>query len=98
MNSLQLIANLVGRDQLRFTPAGIPVLTCVLQYVGSKNEVGIERQLEFVLNAFAAGSCGEKLEKISLGSLAWFTGFLAQKRRNSKMLVFHITDFQILSK
>lgn len=96
MNSLQLVADLISRDQLRFTPAGIPIVDCVLQYFGKKYEVGSERQIQFVLNALAAGQCGEMLGKVDLGVSAWFTGFLVQKRRNSQRLVFHITDFQIL--
>lgn len=56
------------------------------------------RELEFEVQAIAAGACSRVLEQINLGSQAWFSGFLARKRRHSKMLVFHIVDIQVLSK
>lgn len=83
---------------MRFTPAGISVITCVLQHIGMHDEAESERQIDLVLNAVAMGCCSERLSQMSLGSSAWFTGFLALKHRNSKILEFHITDFQVLPK
>lgn len=83
-------------EQLRFTPAGIPILACVLEHHSQVSEADGERQLEFSLQALAAGSCSRLLEQVSLGSSAWFSGFLAPRRRHSKTLVFHIIDFKVL--
>ncbi|MCC7006599.1 MAG: primosomal replication protein N [Ottowia sp.] len=98
MNHFELTATLIGRDQLRFTPAGIPILNCTLSYIGTVQEAGSERQIEFELAAIAAGICGQQLGQTDLGVCMRSTGFLARKHRNSKMLVFHIVDYQVLPK
>ena len=44
--------------------------------------------------AIAAGEIiGKTQSAAELGVMFTFTGFLARKSRNSKSLVFHITDF-----
>jgi primosomal replication protein N len=42
----------------------------------------------------AAGSIAAKLEQAELGAVFRFNGFIARKNRNSKSLVFHLTDFE----
>ncbi|TWG79637.1 restart primosome assembly protein PriB [Cupriavidus gilardii J11] len=91
MNQLRLHATLVERDMLRYTPAGIPVVNCILQYGGEVVEAQTPRQVEFAIAAMGVGAIGQKLERTPLGTLLDCEGFLARKHRNSKALVFHIT-------
>jgi len=44
--------------------------------------------------ALAAGEISGRFSQAELGGMFKFTGFLARKSRNSKTLVFHITDFE----
>lgn len=76
---------------MRYTPAGIPVLQCSLQYQGAVVEAGQTRQVAFSVEAVVAGEMTDVVARLALGHIAEFTGFLASKRRNSKNLVFHIT-------
>ncbi|MBY4898061.1 primosomal replication protein N [Cupriavidus sp. AU9028] len=91
MNQLRLLATLAERDALRFTPAGIPVVNCLLHYSGEVTEARTQRQLEFAIAAMGVGEVGQRLERTPLGTLLDCEGFLARKHRNSKALVFHIT-------
>jgi primosomal replication protein N len=91
VNQLRLAATLIERDALRFTPAGIPVVNCLLQYTGDVVEADTPRQVQFAMAAMGVGRIGQHLEKLSLGTLLECEGFLALKHRNGKALVFHIT-------
>jgi len=93
VNQLQVIASLAERDVLRYTPAGIPIVTARLQHQSEQMEAGINRQVEFEIAAMAAGEISGRLNKASLGGMFRFSGFLARRNRNSKSVVFHIIDF-----
>lgn len=82
------------RDVLRYTPAGIPIVSARLLHHSEQIEAGIPRQVEFEIAAIAAGEISGKFNQTELGVVFRFTGFLARKSRNSKNLVFHITDFE----
>jgi len=94
VNQLQLTASIAERDVLRYTPAGIPIVSGKLLHNSDQVEAGISRQIEFEVVALAAGEISGRFNKAELGVVFQFTGFLARKNRNSKSLVFHITDFE----
>ena len=97
VNQLQLIASIAERDVLRYTPAGIPIVSAKLAHDSEQVEAGIPRQVEFEIAAIAAGEISGRLNQAELGMAFRFTGFLARKSRNSKSLVFHITDLETYS-
>ncbi len=94
MNQFQFVASIAERDVIRYTPAGIPVVTAKLQHQSEQTEAGIKRLVEFELTAFAAGEISGRLNRAGLGEMFRFTGFMARRNRNSKSLVFHIVDFE----
>ena len=93
MNELSLVASITERDTLRYTPAGIPIVSATLQHGSQQHEAGIPRQVEFEIAAVAAGEISGRFAHAELGAVHRFTGFLARKSRHSKALVFHIIDF-----
>ena len=93
MNELSLVASILERDILRYTPAGIPIVSATLQHGSQQTEAGIARQVEFEIPALAAGEISGRFAHAELGAAHRFTGFLARKSRHSKALVFHIIDF-----
>lgn len=95
MNQLQIVANIAEREILRYTPAGIPIVSAKLQHTSKQIEAGVERLVEFEMTAIAAGEISGRFNQAELGATYRFTGFLARKNRNSKSLVFHILDFDI---
>lgn len=96
MNQFQFVASISERDVIRYTPAGIPVVTAKLQHQSEQTEAGIKRLVEFEITAFAAGEISGRLNQVGLGEMLRFTGFMARRNRNSKSLVFHIVDFESL--
>ena len=93
MNQLQFVAQICERDVLRYTPAGVPVVSATLMHSSQQMEAGVPRLVEFEIPAFAAGEISGRFSQAELGAVHQFTGFLAKKNRNSKALVFHIIDF-----
>ncbi|MBI1891789.1 MAG: primosomal replication protein N [Burkholderiales bacterium] len=94
MNRFQLIATIAERDVLRYTPAGIPIVSGKLQHESKQVEAGVERLVEMEVAAIAAGEISGRFNQAELGATYQFTGFLARKNRNSKSLVFHITEIE----
>ena len=93
MNQLQLVAFISERDVLRYTPAGVPIVSATLLHSSQQMEAGVARLVEFEIAALAAGEISGRFSQAELGAVHQFTGFLAKKNRNSKSLVFHIIDF-----
>jgi primosomal replication protein N len=94
VNQLRLIATIAERDVLRYTPAGVPIVTARLSHSSEQVEANIPRLIEFDIAALAAGEISGRFNQAELGEMFQFTGFLARKSRNSKSLVLHITDFE----
>ena len=94
MNQLVVVATITEREILRYTPAGVPIVSAVLMHSSQQEEAGINRLVEFEVPAFAAGEISGRFAGAELGASYRFNGFLARKNRNSKALVFHIIDFQ----
>jgi primosomal replication protein N len=86
VNELLLDASIAERDILRYTPAGIPIVSGTLQHSSQQTEARVDR-------AVAAGEISGRFASAELGAVHRFRGFLARKSRNSKALVFHIIDF-----
>lgn len=93
MNQLQFVATILERDVLRYTPAGVPIVSATLSHSSQQVEAGVERLVEFEMQAMAAGEISGRFARAELGAAHQFTGFVAKKNRSSKALVFHIIDF-----
>lgn len=96
-NNFQCIATLAERDAKRYTPAGIPMVSARLLHESDQVEAGIGRRVEFEMAAVAAGPIADMLERAELGRMFRFCGFMVRKNRNSKALVFHLTDIETIS-
>ena len=94
MNQFQLVAQVVEREMLRYSPAGIPVVSAKLAHSSQQLEAQVTRSIEFEISALAIGEISGRLNQLELGREHQFTGFLARKNRNSKSLVFHIIDIR----
>ncbi len=90
-----MCAQIVERNILRYTPAGLPVYECVLAHSSTQIEAGLPRQIELSLSAVALGPVAVNLDRAPLATLHRFTGFLARKSRKSKSFIYHITAYAL---
>lgn len=94
MNRWLLEARIVERAPVRYTPAGIPVVNCLLHHCSHTEEAGIARQVEMDVPAVAAGEIGGALERCVLDQIFRFTGFVAPRGRSSRGWIFHIIGLE----
>ena len=86
---------------LRFSPAGIPALDCVLQHQSEVVEAGALRKVQVQLKAVAVGPVAEQLNRQPVGMQAQFKGFLGSANRSrpgmgsSSTVIFHIQSFAL---
>ncbi len=92
-NLLVLEAALVEREALRYTPAGIPVVSAKLRHESRQREAGGERAVALEVAAVFAGGAAQAADRLSLGANLRVRGFLAPRRKASRTLVVHVTEF-----
>jgi primosomal replication protein N len=93
-NRLTLDAILAERGDLRYTPAGIPALECVLRHASVQPEAGGERKVECELAAVAFGETATALAKLPAGTELRCTGFLARRWRTGITVALHVNEFE----
>ncbi len=93
MNTIHLNGELTQKAQMRYTPAGLPVLEVVFHHMSVVNEAGSQRRLEFDFSAKACGDVALSLNRETLGSVFNMTGFMAPKSIRSRQLIVHITQY-----
>ncbi len=91
------MAEIVEREVMRYSPAGIPIINAKLQHASQQEEAGVLRQVEVEIHALAAGDLASRLEQVPLNAKCLFQGFLAKRSYRSKSLVFHIIDISVSS-
>jgi len=92
VNQLKLVARIIEKSALRYTPAGVPIAAAVLMHRSLQREANIERIVELEMNAQAAGNISRAFHDLPLDVEIELTGFLARRNRNSKSLVFHVNE------
>ena len=93
-NRLTLDAILAERGDLRYTPAGIPALECVLKHASVQPEAGGERKVECELAAVAFGDTAKALAKLTTGTELRCKGFLARRYRTGITIALHVNEFE----
>lgn len=91
---VHLEGQLVERDAIRYTPAGVPVLECRLLHRSVQTEAGLPRDVEFEIAAVALGEVVASLDRVVAGSSLVASGFLAPGRKTARSLRLHIQTFE----
>ena len=95
-NRLTLDATLAQCSDLRYTPAGIPALECVLKHASVQPEAGGMRKVECEIAAVAFGDRAMALARVPVGSAVRCNGFLARRYRTGITVALHINEFETL--
>ena len=101
-NRLVLDATLTAREPLRYTPAGLPAIDCMLRHASMQAEAGGERKVECEIAAVAFADIARLLATLELERPLPILlrplgrddeGFLARRYRTGTSLALHITRF-----
>jgi len=95
VNRVALTGVLIEREALRYTPAGIAMLNARLSHRCETIEAGHRRQVEFDIAVSFAGPLAQRADALRPGQPLAITGFLAARRRQSRSLVLHATEFRV---
>ncbi|MCC6532556.1 MAG: primosomal replication protein N [Burkholderiales bacterium] len=79
---------------LRFTPAGIPVIEFSLRHRSVQAEAGHSRQVELDLPAIAFGALARRLAEDAPKTPIMARGFLARRSLRSTRVVLHARDIE----
>jgi primosomal replication protein N len=91
MNRVLLSAQIIERQALRYTPAGLPALDLVLQHESELTEAQSIRKVKLDIKAVALGSIAQALNLREIGVTFGFVGFLGAPR-NGRGVLLHITE------
>ena len=93
-NEVHLSGEVTGREALRHTPAGIPILAFALKHLSTQIEAGTPRQLDFEIDAMAVGETAQGMNTMQPGQRVRLRGFLASRSRLSTRVVLHVAQFE----
>ncbi|MQM34563.1 MAG: primosomal replication protein N [Candidatus Accumulibacter phosphatis] len=96
LNRVELAGVLIERKALRFTPAGVPVVECLIGHQSEQVEAGSPRRVECEIAAIAVGATAQWLQAATPGAALHLTGFLAARSRNSKQPRLHVTMIEFV--
>ena len=94
-NTTVLSGTLIGREELRHTPAGMPVLNFRIGHASEQVEAGRPRSISLEIDGVALGEVAEKLSRMPLEGEYSFEGFLALRSRRSRLTVLHVNSFEL---
>ena len=95
-NEVCIGGELIEREALRYTPAGVPALSFRLRHASRQVEAEAPRRVECEIQALALGPIGQLLAAAPLGSAIRATGFLAAKSLRNAQLRLHVTNIEFL--
>jgi primosomal replication protein N len=96
LNRIELTGTLIERKALRFTPARMPVVECVIGHQSAQIEAGVARRVECEIQAIGLGEIAKWLQAATPGVMVHLTGFLAAKSQSSKQLRLHVTTIEFV--
>ena len=94
-NTTVLTGTLIGREELRYTPAGMPALNFRIGHASEQVEAGRPRSVNLEIEGVALGEVAEKLSRVPLQGEYSFEGFLALRSRQSRLPVLHVNRFEL---
>ena len=96
LNRVELTGVLIERKALRYTPAGVPVMECVIGHQSEQIEAGSPRRVECEIPAIALGDSARWIQEAAPGMSIRLTGFLAARSKNSKHPRLHVTTIEFV--
>ncbi len=90
INCARLSAVLVQKSVLRYTPAGVAVMTLNLEHNSQIQQANSLRAVQFSIEATALDAIALISNKLNIGNVYTFEGFWAPAHYRTQRLTFHI--------
>ncbi|MDY0013852.1 MAG: primosomal replication protein N [Rhodocyclaceae bacterium] len=93
-NRVQLDAEVAERIPLRVTPAGVPIVECLLAHRSRQVEGGSEREVGCEIWAVAVGDLARIAATAAPGARVRVEGFLAARSLKRRSPVLHLNKIE----
>lgn len=94
-NRVVLCGRILEKDELRYTPAGIPVVNFKIVHDSEQMEAGGKRQVQCEVNSIAFEQMALEIGKLKIDDSVQLEGFLSRKSRMSTQLVLHVNKYEL---
>lgn len=94
MNELILVGVVSSLDDIRYSPANIPIRNLTIHFEDSSKK-HFFKFVEFEINAVVIGDLVK--EDFKINETYQFKGFLDRKSKKSNQLLFHIQEYKLRS-
>ncbi len=81
---------------MRYTPAGVPVMTLDIEHEQDVQESGVLRLVKFEMAVTVIGDLALMHKSLALGQTIEVEGFIAPVRKNSPRLVLHAQQLRLI--
>ena len=92
MNEYSLFGEIIYLESMRFTPAGIPVLSFRIRSKSEQSEAGLKKIVNVDIESVVIGELAN--HDLRVGKKFSFFGFFDKRSKKSSHLVFHITQIK----
>ena len=93
-NRVEIEGKLNHLEAIRYTPAGVPIVTFSIEHQSEQLEAGVQRSVSCHIQAMALGGVAEKVARVRGEANAKCSGFIAMKNLKSSQLVLHVTSIE----
>ena len=97
VNQLTLSGEVTSLESLRYTPAGIPIVSFRLRHTSIQDEAGMKRQADCEVPVVAMAEMANKAKTLPVGDSIKVLGFLTKKSLKNDRLVLHVTKLDQLT-
>jgi primosomal replication protein N len=94
-NRVRVSGKIADLDELRYTPAGIPIISFTIHHVSEQIEAETKRRVECEIPAIAMTEMAKRVAQIRQGTFIEVEGFLDRKSRNNQNLVLHVDKIEL---
>lgn len=95
-NRVLIAAQLVSLEALRYSPAGVPIVSASARHQSIQLEAGHPRQVTCQLALLVVGESARRFAALAPGVTLELAGFLSARHRNSPALVLRVSEFQTI--
>ncbi len=94
-NRTQLCGRLEGKQVLRHTPAGVPMIEFSIVHRSEQMEAGGRREVQCEVPAVATAALAHRVAAWPIGATVQATGFLSRRSRTRAALVLHVQAIEL---
>jgi len=94
-NRVVLCGQIVEKEEVRYTPAGIPIVNFKIGHESEQLEAGGKRQVQCEMSSIALDKVAQDVSRLKIGDFVKLDGFLSRKSRMSTHLVLHVNKFEL---